>query len=420
MNKLILAVISIFLCSAAYAGPKKSLADLDKELKQAKSTETIMGLLGQLEQAVPETEADMAILGQMLDQYPDFARKATLNINNPKLAKAVMKETKKQIDSLKLAREKDWDKLPKEERQQRFNSLMNTYALFGTLGKLKNKEAVPFLKQYITPEYDGALSYNASQALGFIGDETALDEMVRDIGKTKEIDLSAFGDKAFVKIVKELDEPGLKPERKLALINQIKGSRSPERKKALKELALGHKDRVVRDRCGLALLNSMIANPQETDKEFIKKWVKATKNTEAGYWAVVSIRTSHENGSVPLGGGFAEVVIDVLRTSNYEPTRAEVTDILGRYKVTESLPQLEVCVAKDVSASVRGGCRAAYYAITGKVPLIFHQDDIIKQKARFRQPRTIEFYDRLSDTNPDKMYYLEMKRAVEEYERQHK
>jgi hypothetical protein len=219
MKNLIFAVIAMLMCGAAQAQSPKSLSALDKAFKQAKSSATIMALMGDLEQAVPATESDMAILGDFLDKYPEPARKAALRIKDRKLTRSVIRECRKRIDALNLPKEKNWDGLPQEERFKRVNGLMNVYALMAVLGNLKDKESVPFLKQYITPEYDGVLSYNASQALGFIGDEAALDEMVNNINTTKSVDISAFGDKGFAKIIKELDEPGIKPERKFALIN---------------------------------------------------------------------------------------------------------------------------------------------------------------------------------------------------------
>jgi HEAT repeat protein len=414
MNKLILAVISIFLCSAAYAGPKKSLADLDKELKQAKSTETIMGLLGQLEQTVAETEADVVLLGKLMDQYPEQGRKAMARIKASELAKAVMVECDRQVTRMKKIRAKRKDALTAVDRQEHMNSHMNSTAMIGALANMKNKAAMPLLRGYLA---DPDLSRPASIALGRLGDEESLNGMVTNIEERGNVDLSGYGDKALAKIIEELGKPGLADKRKTALINQIKGGSSPERKRSLKELALKHPDEDVRTRSSLALVNSMFANPEEGDADFLYTWIPKAMDGIEGSDALLALRLHFPDKNRPLESRFVPVLLSVLNKSKSFASRSKAAQLLGRCNIKEALPQLKKCIIEDNDSAVRGECRGAYYDMTGEVPSVFHPNDARDLEERSKTQNTIEFYGKRSDNDPDKKYYQARLKALEEYRR---
>ncbi len=388
MTKLIIALAVILTASSATAQSRRSLKDIDKELKQTKSTATAMVLIESIANTTPQTDEDVAVLGQLMDKYPTQGQKALAQIKDPKRANAIMKECDRQVAKFKADKDKDWKTLPEAQRMERYHALVNAHTMIVTLGALKSKEASQFLKQYITPEYDGTLSYAASQALGLIGDESALDEMVRDIGKTKEIDLSAFGDKAFVKIIKEIDEPNISEKRKFALINQIKGSRSPERKKALKELALHHKDEDVRNRSGQALINAMLVNPEDGDSDFLYEWTpRAINELDAG-WSLTALRIHFPDKNKSLEKRFIPVLLDILKKAQYGSSRSGAADILGACKIKESVPYLEEALM-DKDSGVRGSAIMALVNILGKNYQLKHTypGDSKKQLHRIKVPR---------------------------------
>lgn len=348
-----------------------------------------MALIASIAETTPQTDEDVSTLGQLMDKHPTQGQKALAGIRDPKLAKAVMKECDRQVAKFRADKDKDWKTLPEAQRWEKYNALLNSHAMIVTLGTLKNKEAIPLLKQYITPEYDGTLSYAASQALGRIGDESALDEMVRDIGKTKEIDLSAFGDKAFVKIIKELDEPNINGKRKFALINQIKGSRSPERKKALKELALKHKDEDIRSRSGQALINAMLVNPEDGDSDFLYAWVpKAINDLDAG-WSLTALRIHFPDKNRSLEKRFIPVLLDIIKKSQYGSSRSNAAEILGACKIKESVPYLEEALM-DKDSGTRSSALIALENIIGKgyQPKHIHPDDVnVHEEIIYVKPR---------------------------------
>lgn len=417
MKKIFMFTVCVLMANGLYAQSKKSLVDINKELKQAKSTATAQVLIESIADTTPQTDEDVATLGQLMDKYPTQGQKALAGIKDPKLANAVMTECDRQAAKVKAVRAKGESNLTATDRQDYLNGYLNSAATIDTLSKLNNKDAIPLLRGYLQDE---DLSRFASIALGRLGDTESLDGMISNIGHGKAVDLSGYGDKGLVRVVQELDDTGADTKRKDALIDQIKGSASPERKRMLKDLALNHKDPRVRDRSGLALLNSIMVHPESGDNAFISEWVGKTKNDETGYWAVTSIRVAHGNGSQSLDKTTTALLVDVMRTSTYSPTRDEAAQSLGMFKAQEALPYLEECIAKGKDSSVRGTCRGAYFKISGKVPAIFTPDDVVRIGKKVDNPKFTKSMSGLRKNDPVRLYREALQKAFEEYQRGHK
>ncbi|MDO8803067.1 MAG: HEAT repeat domain-containing protein [Elusimicrobiota bacterium] len=395
-------------------GKDTPLAKLDRELKQTKSTATAAVLIYRIANTIPETDTDVATLGQLMDNYPAQGQKAALKIKAPKLVKAVIKELDRQHGRLQAVRAKGKNAKTDKDQQDGFNSYTNSQALIQSLGNLRNTEAIPVLRTYLE---DVDLAQPASIALGQLGDDASLNTMLGSIEKNKNVDLSGYGNKAFVKIIQELDKPGLSNERKMALINQIKGSRSPERKKALKELALHHTDEDVKTRSSQALLNAMFINPEDGDSDFLYEWLpKAVNDLDAG-WALTALRIHFPDKDRPLEKRFIPVLIEILSKSEYFSSRSEAAQLLASCKIKEALPYLKKCISEDEDYAVRMNCIGAYYKLTGEVLPIFHPDDIKEFEKDLARPHLIEFYGKRPDSDPDKKFHLLRIKALKEYKR---
>lgn len=414
MKKLMTAVIAMLMCGSVHAQTSKTLSELDKAFKQAKSSATIMALLGDLEQAVPATEADMAILGDFLDKYPEPARKAALKIKDRKLTRSVIRECRKRIDALNLPKEKNWDGLPQEERFKRVNGLMNVYALMAVLGNLKDKEAVPFLKQYITPEYDGVLSYNASQAIGKISpDDPAIFKELWEKPGMKNISYHAYGKSALREVAEKLQNPNLSKEEKTKILNKGRiwglGGRTSEEKALIKDILLNHPNKDLRAEAGTAMVHAMMNNPEEGDKDFLIRWARTEKSMAV--WDAPYAMDKYWTGE------YVPVLLEMLSTPATWMPKKNIAEIVGRRKIKEALPVLEKCIVNDQEASVRGSCRAAYYDIMRRVPPFFHPDDAKAFEEALKEKHTLDFYNRLPDGHPDKRYHLSKIKAFEDYKR---
>ena len=414
MTKLIIVFSVLLTVSGAHAQSRRSLKDIDKELKQTKSTATAMALIESIAETVPETDDDVATLGQLMDKYPTQGQKALGKIKDPKLAKAVMKECDRQVGKFKGDKDKDWKTLPEAQRHEKFNALLNTHAIIATLGNLKNKEALPFLKQYITPEYDGVLSYEASKAIGRIApdDPVVFKELWEKQG-VKSISYNAYGKSVLKEVAEKMQDPNVPQSEKDKLLGKANVSllsgKDPEEKRLIKDIVRNHPNRWLRQDAGIAALHALSNRRDSDDVEFVLDWTKDPKDPASG-WAMYYIRDNCDSKFIP-------VLFKYLKESDYGSTRANAAIALGQNKIKESLPYLEECIVKDKESNVRGECRSAYWKIAGRIPAKFHPDDFSDLNSYYKSPRIQNVINKLKDNDPDKQYSLSLIDALEEYRR---
>lgn len=417
MNKLIIAFILFLMASSAQAQSRRTLKDINRELKQTKSTATAIALIESIAETIPQTDEDVATLSQLMDRYPTQGQKALAGIKDPKLAKAIMKECDRQVAKFKADKDKDWKTLPDAQRREKFNALLNSHAMIAMLGNLKNKEALPYLKQYIAPEYDGVLSYEASQAIGRIApDDPAVFKELWDKQGVKSISYNAYGKSVLREVAEKMQDPNISKAEKEKIFNKGHiwglGGRTAEEKTLIKDVLLNHPNRDLRAEAGTAMVHAVMNNPEESDKDFVIKWTQKEKSIAVWDAPYVMDKVWDKR--------FIPVMIEMLKNQAEWMPRKNVAELLGRRQIKESLPYLEECIVKDNEQTVRTECRDAYWRITGKVPAIFHPADISRLEERFKRPKTRKFYDKLKDNDPNKIYYLELQRAFKEYQRNFK
>ena len=414
MKTIAIAFACVLCASGAYAQGRKSLKDIDKELKQTKSTATAMALIESIAEAVPQTEEDVAILGRLINNHPDQGRKALSNIKDPRLVKAIMRECDRQILKFKADKDKDWKSLPQTQRQEKHAALLNSYALVSTLGNLKNKEAVPYLKQYITKEYDGVLSYSASQAIGRIApDDPAVFRELWDKQGVRSISYSAYGKSVLKEAAQKMQDPNVPEVEKNKILGKAKISllsgKDPEEKRLIKDVILNHPDQRLRGEASIAVVHAVANNPEESDKDFVFKWVKKEKSLAV--WDAPYVM------NIIWDVRFIPLLLDMLQDQSEWMPRKNVAELFGRRQIKESLPFLESCVENDKDGSVRAVCRGSYYRITGVMLAKFHPDDVKFFEDQFVAPYSINFYSKLKDTDPDKISHNALKQALDEYKR---
>ena len=417
MNKIAVAIAFLFIATGAYAQGRKSLKDIDKELKQTKSTATAMALIESIADTPPQTDEDVAVLGQLMDRYPAQGQKALIQIKDPKLAKAVMKECDRQVLKFKADKDKDWKTLPETQRREKLTALLNTQAMIVTLGNLKNKETLPYLKQYITPEYDGILSYEASQAIGKIApdDPTVFEELWNKQG-VKSISYNAYGKSVLKEVAEKMQDQNVPQTEKRRILGKAKpallSGKDPEEKKLIKDILRNHPDKEFRYEVAIAMVHAAMNNPETVDKAFIVDWVKNEKG-DAVVWAPHIMDKLWGNEFVPS-------LTDMLMNSSYYTARSAAAELLGRRQIKESLPYLEECIVNDKEEHVRSECQTAYWKITGIIPARFHPDDFNDLDSYYTSPRIQNKINKLKDSNPDKQYFMGLIKALEEFKRSQK
>lgn len=422
MKKLITAVY--FILMQGYAYTQSTPANSSEEFMHTLSSSPVMvkqikltsKQVEQLKMTEPKNEEDMKVLGEFLDIYPEHGRKVAMNIKDPKLTKSVIKECKRQIERIKLKESKDWDKLPKQEKEKRFDSLLNAYTLFAVLGNLKNKEAIPFLKQYITPEYDNTLSYHASQAIGKISpDDPAIFKELWDKGnEVQNISYYKYGKSVLREVAEKLQNPKIPKEEKNKILAKARisglGGRDPEEKALLKDILLHHPDEYLRAEASIAMVHAMQNRKDPDDLDFLMEWTKDV-NEESTSFALYCIRDRWDRRFIP-------VLIKFLKESNSTTRRSRAAEILGQNKISESLPYLEECILKDKDSTVRGSCQYAYWQITDRIPLKFHPDDVRELEEYYSRSYVIESFKKKKMDNPNDRFSIELKKALEQWKKQ--
>lgn len=417
MNKLIIAFTLFLTASSAFAQSRRSLKDIDRELKQTKSTATALTLIESIAETIPQTDEEVSVLGQLMDKYPAQGQKALAGIKDPKRAGAIMKECDRQVGKFKADKDKDWKTLPEAQRHEKFNALQNTHAMIDALGNLKNKEALPFLKQYITQEYDGTLSYKASQAIGRIApDDPTVFKELWDKQGIKNISYNAYGKSVLREVAQKMQDPNVSQEEKHRALVKSKASllsgKDLEEKKLLKDIVLNHPDEDLRKEAGIAMLHSLSNKHDPEDIDFVLKWTKNPKDPASG-WAMYYIRDN-------FNSKFTPVLLKYLKESDYGSTRSNAAEVLGRNNIKEALPYLAECVVKDNDSSVRGACRNAYFDMSGKIPSDFNPEDIKEFERDSLNPVITEYYAKKKPDNPDLKYHEALKKAIDEYRQSHK
>ncbi|HBB68121.1 MAG: hypothetical protein A2081_06260 [Elusimicrobia bacterium GWC2_61_19] len=414
MNKLIIAFAFIFMAVGASAQTRRSFKDIDKDIKQAKSTATAMALINSIGETEPQTDEDVRILGQLMDSYPREGQRALAKTKNPKLAKAVMKECDREVNKFKADKDKDWKNLPEAQRQEKFNALLNTQAMMVTLGNLKNREALPYLKQYISPEYDGTLSYTASQAIGRIApDDPAVFRELWDKQGVKSISYNAYGKSVLKEVAEKMQDPKVPQSEKNRILGKAKPSllsgKDPEEKKLIKDILLNHPSSDLKGEVGGAMVHAVINNPEESDKDFVIEWVKKEKSLAVWNAPYVMDRVWDVR--------FIPVLLEMLKNPADWMPKGNVAQLLARRQVKEALPSLAECIEKDKEENVRAYCRDSYYKISGKMPVVFHPNDVAYFEKQFKDPYTLDFYSKLKDSDPNKKQQLALMASLEEFKR---
>lgn len=387
------------------------MVSLEKDIAQAKSTTTTATLIESIATTTPLTDADVAALGRLMDKYPMQGQKALAKITDPKLAKAIQTECARKIDQYKADKDKDWSKLPPAERIAKVGAFMSSQAMIVKLGNLKNKDSLPFLKQYITPEYDGTLSYTASAAIGRIApDDPVIFQELWNKKDMKSINYGAYGKSMLKEVAQKLQDPGISGAEKDSIrakanVLLLEG-RTPEEKELLKDIVLHHPDRELRKDAADAIVKALMFHSSDGDVEFVMEWTKNPKDVTGGF-SMTYMRDHFDKRFIP-------VVLRYMKEGDaYD--RGEALKLIGQNEIKEALPDIKVCITQDKDSSVRGNCRVIYWEMTGEMSSDFTPQDAIKMDRYLNNPRVLRTISLMSDNDLDKKQYFAQKMALDAY-----
>ena len=342
-------------CSGCATGTKRAemLSAQFMGLKNAQGADAVKQASSELKLAVPKSEAEILVLAaEMEGKAYGLAQEVMSKITDKTLVPILLKVLEDKKQQLKNWSEKDLRGMNEEEGREAHRKLGNVEVIILVFGQIKDERTISALKEMLDYEL---LRYPASTALSRIGDEKEIEELLKRSEQEKNINIS--GDKALQKMMKEINDPNISVQRRAVLTNQIKGSAKPEVAEALKELALNSPYEDVREQAGLALVNSIVLNPNAADPEFLIQWVEKSSGIDQT-WATYGMAQKWDIRYVPI-------LIEILGSKTSLPSaRANAADILGSNNVTEAVPALEKALLDDDSG-VRSSARQALSAIVG-------------------------------------------------------
>ncbi len=385
MNKTLVGLVFMaFLagCSGCASGPKRAerLGAMFAQLRTEQDQKLFDETLNQIKIQVPTTPEEVRVIAQEMEG-PLFAQAQEMmsKINDKALIPVLLEVFADKVKKIQNWSNDDFKAMGETNGKDAQRRLGNVEVLVMAFGEMRDPRAISALKEASRID---VLKYQATTALGRIGDEGTLDELMQRADKEKDINVAAFGDKALMRIVKEINDPATTPNRRGALINQIPASTKPEAVAVIKDLALNNPDKKVRDQAGLVLVNSMSLNPKIVDPEFIAKWVESVEGVNQS-WAIYGMEKNWDARYVPI-------LRKILLNGASFSARANAARVLGEFKVQEAIPDLEKALLDDDSG-VRGKVRTALIEMLGleefrhryfKIEFI-HSDDLsedIKRK----------------------------------------
>lgn len=308
-----------------------SLREIFQDLKEAGDNQKKESITKELRNRHPVVKEDIEILSKEMEgDMAPVAQELIGETTDINLLPHLIQASEEKVSGLRNLRQKDFDRMTEQEKKKEVNHIVSISVLAETMGKFKDKRAIPILKKLLDYEQ---LSYQASTALSQIGDEATLNELMQRLDTQKELNLSGYGHSAFTKILKKLDDPTISERAKANLLNQF-GTSRVEDKPLLKELVMKHKDRRVRDKAGLALMYHIRANPEASDKVAIIDWVRKADQTrdDSTVWGIYAMDFAWYPDFIP-------VLIDVLKKSKSVACRENAIEVLKKHRVRGACPE---------------------------------------------------------------------------------
>ncbi len=234
----------------------------------------------------------------------------------------------------------------KTEREAKYR-FVNIERVIRKLGNLKNKEAVPVLKEYLTLNN---MQYAASEALGKIGDKSMSEQIREKAYKGEEVNYGGMGMDEAKNVIQDLGDKS-KKDKWPKIAKQIVLIKNPEAKPYLKKL-FSHEQSYVR---GEAATRFSVM----VDTSDVNDVLEMAKNPD---WAV---RCSAIDAMKRLKGyDFNKVLLGLLEDKE-TIVRLYAAKAVGYKKISAAVPRLEETL-KDKDIRVRQESYISLYILTGK------------------------------------------------------
>jgi len=345
---------------------KPSIRTLTEQYQNGKDNDKRAEILKQLQKMEPTTPEDAEQLRKIIAQKEWdedlFVTAAELvkKINKPDLAYGLIGILEDEKEMLVNVSKGDKGGKSQRELQGRFGI---SWLIIQQLGKLKNPNAIPVLKECL--QFKG-LQYSASEALREIGDKTSSEQMRELAYKGGDVNYGGLGFEEAKKVIADLQDKS-KEKQWSQIAKQIVLINDPKIKPYLPPLFTHEKYYVCHE--SASKFTSMVT---QEDIPIINEMLK---NTEFGvrHSAIDAIKRLNDKS-------FGKVLEELLLHDPYSCVRSNAANALGYVKIENSIPPLEKAL-NDKDLYVRQQTFISLYILTGKKYDFEGKDAVIERIA---------------------------------------
>ncbi|MBU2574634.1 MAG: HEAT repeat domain-containing protein [Elusimicrobia bacterium] len=330
---------------------KPSIKQLSGEYRKTNDKELRKNIRKRFKEIKPTTNDDVLQLRKIFadkdwdEEWYSIAMNLVPKIDNPQLANGLIPVLSDEKNFIKKVGKGD-PQNPSDKRT--LYRLTNTEWIIRVLGKLKNKDAVPILKEYLNFY---SMQYAASEALGEIGDKSMSEEIREKAYRGEPVNYSGLGLDEAKRVVRDLDDNNNK-DKWVKISKQLLHMKDPRIKPELKKL-FSHDNHFVRVWASMAFARL-------ADSSDVMSTIEMSKNPE---W---NVRVAAIDMMKKLRAKeFEDVLINLLNNDSHRVVRLSAAKAIGYKKVTTAVPHLEKAL-KDKEIMVREEVYIALYVLTGK------------------------------------------------------
>lgn len=328
-----------------------SVKQILDDYKKSTDRESRQGIRKRLLKIKPTNNDDIARMKKIFmdkDWNEDLyhvAMNLVPEIDNPQLANKLIPVLSDEADFMKKVGKGDSQIMSEKRSGYR---LRNAELIVRVLGKVKSKEALPILKEYLNFP---SMQYAVSEALGEIGDKSMSEEIREKAYRGEVINYAGLGLEEAKRVVRDLDDNSNK-DIWGKMSKQLLYVKDPGVKSELKKI-FSHGDAPVRLRASMAF--ARLADDGDT--------VTVLEMAENPDW---NIRVAAIDMMKKLHAKeFEDVLISLLSNDSHRVVRLSAAKAIGYKKVSKAVPHLEKAL-DDKEVMVRSEAYVALYALTGK------------------------------------------------------
>lgn len=366
MNLLLVGLL-IMMSPLSYGQQPKEkrvrAKDAIRAAQQATSEEAKEQAYRQIDVQSIEDDADVkAIYGELANRHKGFRKdrpskkqiesahqlaEVLAKCREPKYHAVIKQLLEKEEDEVPAYYMGPWGAKSQNEASKEVVKFDRLKALTEAAGEGKNEAALPPLRKI--RKKGGEAGKLAEKAIGQIGRDEDFEEFIREIKSDPKsrTNLTVFGQRAAERIIKEIDDPAVKPEEKTRLVGSFPQVVPRKDARSLVRL-LKHNDRHVVSVISRTLSNSLGAEDEDIIRDLLKNPNRAVKGE-----ALLAIDRVWDVKYLPD-------LLEILRTDTDNWRRSFVVHMLGKHKVVAATSALQDAEKNDQSSEVR---EAAAFAL---------------------------------------------------------